>query len=444
MTTLKTARRTIAVTALLAAALIALLGLPAGADEFDTPATTQPDKPVRRPDLFRKYSQIIGRHYALYEGDYVCVPSYDSRYPSSRGLTVNEAESQLTRTVERTNGMVVQSTTIKPDRAEVEAFALPLPRMGVGEYGWIRGGTVEQVLGPADMIVKNIVLIDRDALTSSKERARKQSDDSVDSRDRTSSYAEAERYRDEILNGDSLSSRTTRSTSSYANSDDLDRRFRQRDALVTLQSQSAFGVRVRVRGYATSRVVEGGEWIAGDKRQGAQIAIIRTVPDPKTTAASQSRNTTVKRIFEAIPLSELKLGLTEDQFAQLIESRGYDEKSFLEMAQAELRKSVKDGPGRIVETLEARRKDADDAPKPDATSQPSVDREPNKAEDAGDVQAPTTQPAIDDAAQKSDKPRRWQDATGGGKKKETPADSDKPADDSTPKPKEKPKRWQDM
>lgn len=429
--------------ALAAGALVAALWLPTTADEFDTPAT-QPAKPERRSDLFRKYAQIVGRHYAPYEDDFICVPNYDPRYPSSRGITLAEAQGKLTRTVERKNGIVVQSTAIKPDRAEAEALAMPLPRLAVGEYGWVRGGTVDRVLGPADMILKNIELIDRDALARAKERAKDRADnhdDDGDDRDRTSSYDEAERYRDEILGGDSSGPRTTRRTSggnSGSSAEDIERRFRHRDALATLQGQSEFRLRVRLRGYATARVVEGGEWIGGDKQQGVQLAIIRTVPDPKIVAGTGRRAAAPKRIFEAIPLSALKLGLTEEQFAGLLRARGYEEKAFLEMAQAEVRKSVKDGPGKIVEALEARRKDAEAAPTPEdaAATQPAPPRDPDQTDSGVSRDAtPATQP---------DKPRRWQDMTKGGAAEKKPDAAQTQPSGEPGEKQEKPKRWQDM
>jgi hypothetical protein len=365
--------------------LAAGLASPGRAEDFFDAADPQPaaTAPARRSDRFRRYAQAIGRYYAPFEGGYVCVPGYDPRYPSSRGMTLTEAIVKLTRTEESGGGVVVQRTAIRPDRAEAQALAMALPRLAVGQYGWVRGATVDQVVGPTDMVLKDLTLIDRESLDRAKADAKDRGTGA--SRDTTSSYDEAERYRDEIYSGGSGGGGSSRRASRRTgmSTEEVARRFRERDALVERQSSREFKARFLLRGVATARLARGGAWPAGEDQAGLQVAIIRTTADPK--AATARRSAPPARLFEAVPLTALQFGLTEDQFADLLRRRGFEEEAFLDMAQEEVRKDPQGGVAKVLDALESRRKDA---PAAEPATQPAP----------GDT--PTTRPA---------KPKRWQD-----------------------------------
>lgn len=142
---------------------IAPFGMALGGD--GATAADPPDPPTHAlwQHHYRRYKNLSLR----LEGGYVGCPTYSQRYPSSAGLTVNEAATSLTRDVTVGDGALMRILTLKQPRAEAEAMARPIPNLEVGEYCHVLSVEIERIVGDDPMVVSRLHLINADALNRS-------------------------------------------------------------------------------------------------------------------------------------------------------------------------------------------------------------------------------------------------------------------------------------
>lgn len=255
------------------------------------------DVPRATLDRFRNNYWRYAQKSIRFEDDYVTMPVYDRRYPSSRGVTVLDALRELSREERRNiGGGLYRMERITPPRIEAEAYALILPRLAVGEYGYIHSVRVREILGPDEMLVEDLWLIDSQALTQAKrdmrDRLREQSRERVDTRA-------------------------------------IDQQFEQRDRIAQQQRDRAFRNVVRIKGFPTRGLTVRERWYGPDDG-GIQLAIVLE------EQVQRSRTRTEER-FVAIPVSWFERDeLSEAQFIDLLAKRGYTIASFVEMMQEEM------------------------------------------------------------------------------------------------------------
>jgi hypothetical protein len=230
------------------------------------------------------------------EGGYHVLPMYHRRYPSSVGMTVRGAKTELTRRVKEHmfgDGPLVQTRIIKPPDAEAEALAMPLPALEVGQYGYVHSVEVEEVLGPESMVVEDVWLIDEDAV----EEAKRADERRAGNDDRAEAVIEA----------------------MYA----------QREALIERQDEREFRrAELKLTGFKTAGAVAGERW-AGPDGEGLQIAVVGY-----ETYGSERRP---EHRLLARPASDFGEGISETQFIELLEQRGLTPTQFVELIMQEHR-----------------------------------------------------------------------------------------------------------
>ncbi|MEM1355695.1 MAG: hypothetical protein AAGC44_14495 [Planctomycetota bacterium] len=109
---------------------------------------------------YREYARYI----AIFEEGYIVVPGYERRANSSRGMSVREAEERLKVTWTEDGGLILQDRTWRPPREEIEAYAKLLPALRLGVFGYVHSVEVVEILGPEEMLVKDLWILDADAL----------------------------------------------------------------------------------------------------------------------------------------------------------------------------------------------------------------------------------------------------------------------------------------
>ena len=305
-------RRSLVVAACIGMALVAL---PAGAqtESPPTPVAEKAPPPLSAQEAYAwsRSWPIYGRLFAAVGDDYVGFESFNAIHGSSRHITVAQVMRRETVTVRRRMGPgVVRPVQLKPLRADCVAAANSLPRVAVGEYGYIQSFVVKQVLGPEDAVIGDIWLIDAHELNQLKDT-----------------------YRDKL----------TRKARGREIDSQIKGRYRLRDKLVEQQKQSQFKATIRLQGISTDDMVEQTRWVALDQeRGGLQIAII---------GVDRSDNEGSARRFLAAPARLFRRSLSRDQFVDMLQKRGLDQRGFLEWLDRLAQDNPRTVKTRVVRTL---------------------------------------------------------------------------------------------
>lgn len=119
------------------------------------------------PRVYRTYESNWRKYarYAINTGDgYGFLPAYSKRHDNSRNLTPSQALEKLKVRWEERNGNLVTRKQRTPPREEGVAYARALPNTKIGSYGYIASAEVVKVLNGNEMLVKELWLVDNDAL----------------------------------------------------------------------------------------------------------------------------------------------------------------------------------------------------------------------------------------------------------------------------------------
>jgi len=263
-------------------------------------ASAAVDLDTQTNQLWERHWRVYAQRCAEFEGEYICAPKYDRRYPSSSGITVRQAEAELSKKVRVGGSGVVRTKIIKMPVQEAESMALPIPKIKIGEYGVLVSAEIVEVLGPKSMVVEDLYLIDpavyRRDYRADRAKAKQAEDDDA---------AEAE----------------------------LAHIYTHRDALVERQKDKRHKrIVLRLEGYATDGLSEGDRW-TGPREQGFSVLI--------ASAEYYSKQRRPKKRAVAVAVDQVKWGLQEDAFIRLLEARGLTPKDFIDLV---MEKMAEDDP----------------------------------------------------------------------------------------------------
>ncbi len=238
--------------------------------------------------LWDRHWRVYAQRCSEFEGGYLCSPTYDRRYPSSAGMTVRQAEAELSKKVKVGGGGVVVTKTVKMPIGEAEAMARPIPKLSVGQYGFLASVEVAEVLGPTSMVVEDLYLIDPAAL---REEYRADRDKARHADDTDAAGAALE----------------------YV--------YRHRDALVKRQKDKRHRrVVLRLEGYSTDGLFAGDRW-SGPMGEGLRVLIVK--PE---NYGNKKRS---RQRLVGLSLKDIRWGLSEAAFIEMLGSRGMDPEGFI-------------------------------------------------------------------------------------------------------------------
>ena len=186
-----------------------------------------------------------------------------------------------------------------------------IPRLEIGEYGFIHSCVIKRVLCPDDLIVRGVWFVDQNQVRRHRQ--------------------------DELRNLQGAYQRNW-----DARGKAISVRFLARDRLVQRQRES-WQVKLRLRGYDTANIVSGTRW-TGPVGKGLQIALVGTDKDPHLQN---------QQLFVAIAIPRFKLGLIEDEFEALVLARGFTIERFAQLVQTERRKNRRKAVARVIMVLES-------------------------------------------------------------------------------------------
>jgi len=149
------------------AGLIALLLLSMAAPQASAQRREDPLAGLDRRDrvLFQRYTRLFCAQFFRYgDNRYVILPNYVRRRENSSGLSYDQATEMMVEIVERKTGLGTVKDKVFPPTAEVIARAKVLPAIDVGHYGFVNAFRIQEIVGPDEMIVRDIELIPEQVL----------------------------------------------------------------------------------------------------------------------------------------------------------------------------------------------------------------------------------------------------------------------------------------
>lgn len=317
--------------------LLAILVLVAAglvlADE-PTPAADKADKmDAATQRLWQRHWRAYAKYFIVLDDDYACCPHLNPKYPSSRGVTVEEVLAENSRTYVVRSSNLVREKEVTIPRAEAQAVARPLPDIAVGQYGYLHSVQIKEITGPDRMTVERPWLIDEEALEKEMREARQDLERKAD-RDQ----------RDEIDR-------------------EIERRFTQRQKLVDRQQDKGFQRSLLLRGFDTRNLVNGTRW-RGPGVGRDQVLHVAVVAVQREEPSQRRSRRTPNRLFVAVPVTAFREGLTEDQFKDLLSRRNLTPAQFVALVQEEKIKDTKEADLRILRKLEKKADHPDPAREP--------------------------------------------------------------------------------
>ena len=295
-----------------AAALVASTVLPVAADP---PSNTELNGDAIDPGTYRAWAsnyRHISQHCFEYEDEFIVVPGYDRRIPNSRGLTRGRAVDELTVTWRETRGGLRQTYEREPEPGEVDAYIHALADVRPGTYGYLASARIVAILGPEEMLVADLQLIDMEKLE--------------DDYKRDEARARAQGVRD------------FRAA--------LNERYEHRLAVKEIQDEEEDLLEPvhRLVGYPTRLMRVGDVW-TGPEEEGIQVAIARYefLSEEQLEPADRRYRGDLDepRLMLINPVPALRRPLDEQGMLRLLDARGMNVAGFVELMR-EVRGEVRD------------------------------------------------------------------------------------------------------
>lgn len=305
---------------------VGLVGtLPASA-QADADSIEARREQARIDSLWNRAWREFAPYYLEHEADYICVPGYDRRIPSSTGVSIRDYQEQTAWEQEYTDerGRDRTRTLIKPQE-EAHAAVATIPEVAVGRYGYIHSGNIARIVDDKTLILEDIWLLDAEQAREEKEALKAELRQGLVE---DIEGALRNRGRNERRNrGDGIARR--RGTENES----IDWAFEDRTAAAQRQRDRAFSrYEWEIIGYRTDRLTDDARWPTGRAaEEGLQLVIVEV-----------SGNTVT-----AVPAATLGRGLDEVAFLDMLAQRDITKQQFVEMV-TDAKRESRDGYLEIV------------------------------------------------------------------------------------------------
>ena len=257
-----------------------------------------------------------------------------SRSIGNGGVSINTWLSENTESKRVTfAGGISKMVRNVPDREEAEAAATTLPSMDVGQYGHIQSAEVASVVGPREMVVRNVWIVDGKAITEARLEETKKVDEYLRKQEE---LLEAERRKRSSRTARREPTPTPRVNEKQLRQE-IEKRFKHRTEAIERQRQMA-GSTVRLLGVPTAGAIPGMRWTpSGASRHGLQIAIVGE-DEGAVTASSAGRpssligSRTGGKALVAVDARRFLERLEESDVVDLLARRGMTPADFVTTA----------------------------------------------------------------------------------------------------------------
>ena len=303
--------------------LVALVPATSRAEDAESAADTPIElSQTRIEHLWRLNWRKYAARCAMVDGRALCCTRFDKRFESSRHVTTETLISRSTRQVKVPYmANMVRPVDVKIPRADAEPGARSLPKLEAGHYGYIHSASVSEVTGEDTMLVRDVWLIDADEVSDDKQAALRK-----------------------LRANKRLSSDQRKQARKL-----VDERFQVRDYLADQQRQFR-RTKVMLWGFQTRLARPKKRWDNHSKGEGVQIAVVGKL-EPKRRSKSTSTSSRFRRrrdvTLVAVPAAWFDGKLTEPQFRELLEQRGYSVEQFVKLTV----RRTRENPKRVVERV---------------------------------------------------------------------------------------------
>lgn len=290
--------------------------------------------------------------YAVLDGHYFVAPRFDLRYPSSNHVQVDQYLAQHTTQQQVVSAGMVRHESSAPPRAEGIAAANCLPDFTAGAYGHVFCAKVVKILGPEEMIVSDVQVLDPKIIDDAKTKlARAKA--LAQAQEQQQRIAQQRRIQEQGYAG-GYTGNYSSSLSSGSLSRDFDKQFKNdfalRQKLYDLQNR-AKGTQLHVVGFSTATLAPGSIWKSPDPL-GPQLVLLpdpvpgqpllAPPPEPKPTTGSHftfTHFTGGRQNLLALNGALFGHPMTEPQFDALLKEAGLDRAGFCELARQTMRET---------------------------------------------------------------------------------------------------------
>ena len=273
-------------------------------------------------EIYRSY-QANWRKYAVFvaevDGRFTLIPKYDRRLESSRGINTSQAMEKLKVEKEERTGNLVRKRVKYPDRADAEAYSKALPKMAVGEYGWVASAEVVKIIDRKQMIVKEVWLVDGPKVGAAYEKDKAKSE---------------------------------RENNGEANKELLNFNYAQRIKMMEQQKDSdeGFEEQFRLVGYDTRGLRVGDRW-KGLNDEGFQVAVAYwEEPGPEEGESRRRRNDDPRLVLTEVE-SVMRKTPNEEGFKKLLGERDMTVAAFVDLVRTVRERDRRNAEERILNAL---------------------------------------------------------------------------------------------
>lgn len=274
---------------------------------------------------YRKYATLISK----VDGGFAVIPKYDRRLDSSRNISTSQAMDLLKVEKEITQGNLTRKRVAYPDRADAEAFSKALPKLEVGNYGWVASAEVVKIIDRKQMIVKEVWLVDRPTVRAEYEKDRQQS---------------------------------ARENGGEENKELLKFNYAKRIEMVEQQEDrdEGFEEQFRLVGYDTRGLRVGDRW-KGLNDEGFQVAVAYwEEPEPDEEQESRRRRNDDPRLVLTEVETMMRKTIDEQGFKELLGERDMTVADFVELVRDVRENDRRNAEERIINALLPPEVDRDD------------------------------------------------------------------------------------
>ncbi|MCC5829047.1 MAG: hypothetical protein JJU36_06320 [Phycisphaeraceae bacterium] len=326
---------------------------PADAEAPKDEVELEPIERYHAERVFAASWRNYARRYVEYDDRFICFAGFDPRFPSSRLLTLAEAQRAMTETEEVAEGGRVVTRRYTPPREDLEPFIRALPSIDEpGSWGHLHSVKIESIEDDV-IIATEPWLLDARMLNLQRQAAGQRETEAARRAREQAQQAERQR-RAELLEQirrerrwptpeerEILQNIRQEGARARDRSDPATRNFNLRLDLASEQQPWAER-RLRLVGFDTTTARAEERWNGG--RSGLSVAIVG-VEDGHVIA---------------VPTSTLFRGLSREQFIKMLESREIDIQKFAQLQIAYRRAFSEDHEARLLTRIEA------NAPQPPA------------------------------------------------------------------------------
>ncbi|MEO0476685.1 MAG: hypothetical protein AAF085_12060 [Planctomycetota bacterium] len=264
---------------------------------------------------WRKYGVMA----AKLDDSFVMIPTYNRSRESSRGINTSQAMAMLKEVREVRQGNLVRKRTAYPDRADAEAFSKALPKMSVGEYGWVASVEIVKIIGRKEMIVKEVWLVDlpsmREAYAKDKEKSARDNGGEPNTELLKFNYAERIKMKEQQ---------------------------EERD--------EGFEEEFRLIGYDTRGLRVGDRW-KGENDEGFKVAVAYwEEPEPEEGESRRRRKSDPRLVLTEVE-SVMRKTLDEQGFKELLAERELTVADFVDLLRTVREQDRRNAEKRIINTL---------------------------------------------------------------------------------------------